>query len=132
LSETEASVLAQLRAVCAASPFDVWAGFELMAAHDGKAELRVASRDDLLQQSRFLHAGVLAALIDRAAGFAAASVVGAVITSSYQTTMYRPATGDSFIARARVVRAGKRQVFAFAEGRETLVAGGTAILMTVT
>ncbi|MBX9795406.1 PaaI family thioesterase [Sphingomonas sp.] len=137
MSDAARPTLDQLRAICAASPFDAWAGFDLVAAQDGRAELRVAQRADLLQQSAFLHAGVLGALIDRAAGFAAASVAGGVITASYQTNMYRPAVGEAFVARARVVRAGKRQIFAEAEvfalsgGQETLVAGGTAILMTL-
>jgi acyl-coenzyme A thioesterase PaaI-like protein len=43
--------------------------------------------------------------------------------------------GERFVARARVTRAGKRQVFATAElfaireGGEKLVAGGSAVLM---
>jgi uncharacterized protein (TIGR00369 family) len=128
-------ILDRLRAVCAASPFDAWAGFDLRAAGKGEAELRVAAREDLLQQSGFLHAGVLGALIDRACGFAAASVAGAVLASQYQVLCYKPAVGQAFVARARVDRLGKRQVFASAQvfaiasGAETLVAGGTAVLM---
>ena len=126
--------LALLRAVIAATPFDVWLGLELEEAADGKAVVRLVTRPDLLQQSGFLHAGVLAALIDRAAGFAAASVAGAVMTSNFQVTPYRPAVGASFEAIAHVVRAGKLQafvnveLFALDDGNRKLVAGGTAIL----
>ena len=123
-----------LRAVVAATPFDVWLGLELVEAAEGHALVRLASRPDLLQQSGFLHAGVIAALIDRAAGFAAASVAGAVLTANFQVTPYRPAVGESFEAVAQVVRAGKAQVFVNVElfaiegdGRK-LVAGGTAVL----
>ena len=126
--------LALLRAVVAATPFDVWLDLALVEASDGKALVRLASRPDLLQQSGFLHAGVIAALIDRAAGFAAASVAGAVLTANFQVTPYRPAVGDTFEAVAQVVRAGKAQVFVNVElfaiegdGRK-LVAGGTAVL----
>ena len=123
-----------LRAVVAATPFDVWLDLALVEASDGKALVRLASRPDLLQQSGFLHAGVIAALVDRAAGFAAASVAGAVLTANFQVTPYRPAVGESFEAAAQVVRAGKVQVFVNVElfaiegdGRK-LVAGGTAVL----
>ena len=131
------ALLDQLRAVSAASGFDRWAGFDLLGAGDGAAELAVAARPELLQQGGFLHAGVLGALIDRSCGFAAASVAGAVLVSQYQVRCYRPAVGERFVARAHVARAGKRQIFALAEvfamtgGEEKLVAGGDAVLMTV-
>ena len=123
-----------LRAVVAATPFDVWLGLELVEAAEGHALVRLASRPDLLQQSGFLHAGVIAALIDRAAGFAAASVAGAVLTANFQVTPYRPAVGDNFEAVAQVVRAGKAQVFVNVElfaikgDDRKLAAGGTAVL----
>jgi uncharacterized protein (TIGR00369 family) len=132
------TLLAQMRAVNAASPFNAWAGFELVSAANGKAELVVTSRPELLQHAGFLHAGVVGALIDTACGFAAASISGNVVTSQYQVRCYRPAVGAKFIARANVVRSGKRQIFASAElfaingDDETLVAGGDAILMAVT
>lgn len=74
-------------------------------------------------------------MIDTACGFAAASVAGNALASQYQVMCYAPAMGDVFIARARVTRAGKRQVFAIAElfaeraGVEKLVSGGSAVLM---
>ena len=129
-------LLTQLRAVSDASGFDRWAGFDLLNAADGRAELALVARPDLLQQAGFLHAGVLGALIDRSCGFAAASVAGAVLASQYQVRCYRPAIGERFVARAHVVRAGKRQIFALAEvfaigdDAERLVAGGDAVLIT--
>lgn len=129
------SILEQLRAFNAASPFNSWAGFELVSAAEGRAELALDTRPEVLQRSGFLHAGVQGAMIDTSCGFAAASIAGAVLASQYQVLCYKPAVGDRFIARARVDRAGKRQVFASAElfaitdGAETLVATGTTILM---
>ena len=128
-------LLAALRAVCAASAFDHWAGFELQSAGGGEAELSVVGKPELLQQAGFLHAGVLGALIDRACGFAAASVAGSVLASQYAVRCYRPAVGEQFVARAKVVRAGKRQIFASADvfaissRGEVLVAGGDAVLI---
>ena len=89
----------------------------------------------MLQHTGFLHAGVVGALIDSACGFAAASLAGAVVASQYQVRCYRPAIGTQFIARAHVIRPGKRQVFASADvlalrdGEEILVAGGDAIFV---
>jgi uncharacterized protein (TIGR00369 family) len=124
-----------LQQVNAESPFNAWAGFELLSAEGGTAELAVDGRPDLLQHGGFLHAGVIGGLIDTACGFAAASVAGNVLASQYQVLCYAPAVGERFVARARVTRAGKRQVFATAElfaireGGEKLVAGGSAVLM---
>ncbi|HEX8481582.1 MAG TPA: PaaI family thioesterase [Allosphingosinicella sp.] len=124
-----------LQQVNAASPFNAWAGFELLSAEGGAAELALDARPDLLQHGGFLHAAVIGGLIDTACGFAAASVAGNVLASQYQVMCYAPAVGDRFVARARVVRAGRRQVFATAEvfelkdGAEKLVAGGSAVLM---
>lgn len=124
-----------LRQVNASSPFNSWVGFELLSAGAGKAELGLDARPELLQHSGFLHAGVLAGLIDTACGFAAATVAGNVLASQYQVMCYAPALGDRFLARAKVTRAGQRQVFATAElfsvkdGAEKLVAGGSAVLM---
>lgn len=129
------SVFEMLQQVNAASPFNAWAGFELMSAEDGKAELAVNARAELLQHSGFLHAAVIAGLIDTACGFAAATVAGNVLASQYQVMCFAPAIGERFAARAKVSRAGKRQVFATAElfaqsgSQEKLVAGGSAVLM---
>ena len=95
----------------------------------------MTARPELLQHGGFLHAGVLGALIDTACGFAAASASGAVLASQYQVLCYKPAVGERFVTRASVDRVGKRQVFASArvfavrKGVETLVAGGSAVLM---
>lgn len=51
--------------------------------------------------------------------------------------MNPPVVGERFLARARVVKPGRQQVFtscelyAMADGRETLVATGETLLVTV-
>ena len=130
-----ASIFDKLQSVNAASPFNSWAGFELIQAGGGNSELAVLARRELMQHSGFLHAGVLGALVDTACGFAAASISGAVLASQYQVLCYKPAVGERFVARASVDRAGRRQLFASAQvfavcnGIETLVAGGSAVPM---
>lgn len=50
-----------------------------------------------------------------ACGFAAATVAGRVLASHHAVNCLRPAVGERFIARARVVKPGKSQVFAACE-----------------
>jgi uncharacterized protein (TIGR00369 family) len=117
--------------------FNAWAGFDVVAAADGVAELRLPWRDDLGQYSGHLHAAMIAGMIDTACGFAAFTVSGYVLASHVAVSCLAPAAGEAFVARARVVKAGRRQVFARAElfaqraGTEKLVATGDVILVPV-
>jgi len=60
-----------------------------------------------------------------------------VLASHISVNCLAPASGDAFVARARVVKAGRRQVFAHAElfalrgEAEHLVATGDVILVPV-
>lgn len=92
-------------------------------------------RGEFGQYSGFLHAGLIGALIDTACGFAAVTVAGpGVLAAHFSQNCLRPAQGEQFIARARVVRAGKTQVFTACElftvaaQEEKLVATGEALL----
>jgi len=129
--------LAQIRAINQTSAFNQWCGIEVVSAEPGKAEIAMPWRTEAGQYSGFLHAGLIGALIDTACGFAAASVVGQVLASHYSVNCLRPAVGERFIARARVVKPGKSQVFtacelfAQAEGVEKLVATGETLLLVV-
>ena len=130
------TLIEQLRAVNAASAYNLAAGFELLAADGGKCELGVDAKRELLNHAGVLHAGVIGALIDSACGFAAASIAGAVVASHYSVNCYRPGRGQRFIARADILKRGKRQLFATAhlyavcEGEDDiLVAGGDVVLI---
>jgi len=126
--------LAQIRAINQTSAFNQWCGIEVVSAEPGRVEIAMPWRTEVGQYSAFLHAGLIGALIDTACGFAAASVVGRVLASHYSVNCLRPAVGERFIARARVVKPGKSQVFtacelyAQAEGVEKLVATGETLL----
>lgn len=128
--------LQRLTETNASAAFNRMAGFEVVAAGDGEVELRMIWRDDLTQYAGHLHAGMIAALLDTACGFAAATVVGNVTASHFSMNCLRPAVGRSFIARGTTVRAGRRQVFARAElfaeneqGETSLVATGETVLI---
>ena len=132
--DAPANPLDRLRAINQTAPFNRWCGIEVRSATPGTAEIGMPWRADVAQYAGFLHAGLVGALIDTACGFAAATVVGRVLASHYSVNCLRPAVGQSFIARARVVKAGKSQVFTacelfgVADGVETLVATGETLL----
>ncbi|PDT89387.1 phenylacetic acid degradation protein [Bradyrhizobium sp. Y36] len=128
--------LQALDAVNASAAFNRSAGFDIVAAGKGEATIRMAWRDDLTQYSGYLHAGLIAALLDTACGFAAATLVGAVTASHFSMNCLKPAVGRYFVARGTTLRAGRRQVFARAEllaadaqDDLTLVATGETVLV---
>ena len=135
--EQSTNALAQLRASNATAAFNRWCGIEVIAAGQGSAVIAMPWRPEAGQYSGFLHAGLVGALIDTACGFAAATLVGRVLASHYSVNCLRPAVGERFIAKARVVKPGKNQVFtacelfAEANGSEKLVATGETLLLVV-
>jgi uncharacterized protein (TIGR00369 family) len=129
--------LAQIRAINQTATFNQWCGIEVISAEPGKVEIAMPWRSEVGQYAGFLHAGLIGALIDTACGFAAVTVVGRVLASHYSVSCLRPAVGERFIARARVVKSGKSQVFTTCElyaqtgGSEKLVATGETLLLVV-
>ncbi|MES5484609.1 PaaI family thioesterase [Bradyrhizobium sp. INPA03-11B] len=128
--------LERLIATNASAAFNRLVGLEVISAGAGEVELRVPWRDDLTQYAGHLHAGMIAALLDTACGFAAASVVGSVTASHFSMNCLKPALGRGFIAKGTLVRAGRRQAFARAElfaeneqGEVALVATGETVLI---
>lgn len=115
--------------------FNRWCGFEVLSCAPGTVELAMPWRKEVGQYSGFLHAGVVGALIDTACGFAAATLVGPrLLAAHFSVNCLRPASGQRFVARARVVKPGKQQVFTACElfaienGAEKLVATGETLL----
>jgi uncharacterized protein (TIGR00369 family) len=129
--------LATIRAINATAEFNRWCGIEVLGAGSGHAEIAMPWRREVGQYAGFLHAGLVGALIDTACGFAAATIAGRVLASHFSVNCLRPAVGERFVARARVVKPGKTQVFTACElfaqsgGIEKLVATGETLLVTV-
>ena len=103
-------------------PFSALIGARLTSLSEGKAVLEVPIREELLQQNGCVAGG---------------SVLGPVVlTSEYKINYLRPASGETLVARASVVNAGRSQavcrceVFTTGAGRkETLCAAalGTSV-----
>jgi uncharacterized protein (TIGR00369 family) len=128
-------VHALLRGINQSAAFNRWCGLDVRSASAGQVELVVPWRPEFGQYSGFLHAGLIATLIDTACGFAAVTVAGAgVLAVHFSVNCLRPAQGEHFVARAKVVRAGKTQVFTDCElfavtgQEEKLVATGETLL----
>jgi uncharacterized protein (TIGR00369 family) len=102
---------ALLREIIKVQPFTRWTGLEIIKAENGEVETRLVLRkDDMTQHHGFLHGGLVGFLADNAAAYAAATVVGDVVTSQFTVNFLSPGIGSAFRARAQVIKAGKRQV----------------------
>ena len=125
----------ELERINALSLFNRWAAFSIDEATAGRCVLSILWRPEFGQYSGFLHAGVIAALLDTSCGFAAATRLGALMTSQMSISFLAPAVGERFRAEAALVRGGRRQAFAEARliasrsGKDKLVATATAVLL---
>jgi len=115
-------------------------GATLTHVEPGAVEIRLPFRADLSQQHGFVHAGVITTIVDSACGYAALSVVPpqtGVLTIEYKVNFLTPAQGSYFVARGRVVRAGRTvvvcagDVVAVQDGQETAIATMLATIMAV-
>lgn len=107
-------------------------GAELGRIEPGIVEIKLRYRTELTQQSKYLHAGIVTTIADSACGYAAYSLMPAgseVLSVEFKVNLLRPAKGDSFLARAEVIKPGqtltvvKADVFAEQEaGEQILVA----------
>ena len=132
------SPLDMLKKINAMAEFNRWCGIEVTVAEPGFVEIQMPWRPEVGQYSGFLHAGLIGALIDTACGFAAATVAGPhLLAANFSVNCLRPATGKKFIARARVIKLGKAQIFtacdlfAVDSVDEKLVANGQTLLTVV-
>ena len=98
------------------SPFHRFLGFTVVHAGDGRAELHLPHKEELLRVdgSDWVHGGVIASQIDIAANAAVASLAGhGVPTANLRVDYLRPSRG-ALTARAKTLRAGR--LLAVADG----------------
>jgi uncharacterized protein (TIGR00369 family) len=85
-------------------------GAELSTVAAGLVEISLPFRPDLTQQDGFLHAGVITTIADSAAGYAAYTMMPAgsrVLSIEFKVNLMRPARGETFVARAQVIKSGR-------------------------
>ncbi|HZG89728.1 MAG TPA: PaaI family thioesterase [Pseudonocardia sp.] len=120
-------LLGRLQELNRTAAFNRWAGFEVVRAAEGEVALRLPWRDELGQYAGNLHAGLVSAMVDTACGFAAFTVCGRVLATHCAVTYLAPGRGPAFVATARTVRTGRRQVFTSAEVHDHRDAGPVLI-----
>jgi uncharacterized protein (TIGR00369 family) len=115
-------------------------GARLSRVAPGEVEIELPFREDLTQQHGYLHAGIVAAVVDSACGYAALSLADAgaeVLSIEFKLNLLSPARGRCFVARARVKRAGRNvtvcagDLYALEGASEKTVATMLATMMTV-
>ena len=103
--------LERVRRAVASQPFMGMLGVRVAHTAPGEVDLELAFDERYTQQHGFLHAGVIASVLDSACGYAAysaAEVDSDVLTIEYKINFLAPAEGERFVTRGRVVRAGSR------------------------
>jgi uncharacterized protein (TIGR00369 family) len=116
-------------------------GATLDVIEPGRVVIGMAHRDTLTQQHGFVHAGMLAAALDSACGYAAFTLMPAasgVLTIEFKINLLAPARGPRFQLIGQVAKAGRTisvvdgQAFEFEDGgHRRLIATMTATMMTV-
>jgi uncharacterized protein (TIGR00369 family) len=106
-------------------------GAQLSRIEPGIVEISLPYRTDLTQQNGYLHAGIITTIADSAAGYAAFTLMPAgasVLSVEFKVNLLRPASGEMFLARAEVIKAGKTltvvraDMFGISGNERTLVA----------
>ncbi|SIS98631.1 PaaI family thioesterase [Salimicrobium salexigens] len=123
-----------------AQSFSQLIGAKLIQFKPGEVILEIPIKDNLLQQHKFVHGGVVSYAADNTLTFVGGSVLGSeVLTSEFKINYVRPAAGEKIIARANVVYSGARQAvcrcdvfFQDFEGKEKLCATSQGTIVTVT
>jgi uncharacterized protein (TIGR00369 family) len=136
-SEAEALTYMRARAV-EGSGFTRFAGIEPIRVWEGEAELVLPLRPDLTQHHGYAHGAIVGLMADNACAWAAASVMGDVVTGSYTIHFLAPAKGARLRSKGQVIKPGKRQTIVRADvwaepeaGTPVLVAIAQATIVPV-
>ena len=107
-------------------------GAELLGIGPGVAEIALPWRPDLTQQDGFFHAGVVTAVADTAAGYAAFTLMPAgsrVLTVEFKLNLMAPARGPRIVAVGEVQRPGRTLSVVQARVRTLTDAGASEVAL---
>jgi uncharacterized protein (TIGR00369 family) len=85
-------------------------GARLASVEPGIVEITLPYLAGLTQQNGYLHAGIVTTIADSACGYAAYTLMpegSGVLSVEFKVNLLRPARGESFVARAEVIKAGR-------------------------
>ena len=106
----------------------------------GEVELQFPYQTELTQQHGFIQAGIIAAVLDNACGYAAFSLMpeeASVLSVEFKVNLLAPAQGDSFLAIGKVKKPGRNitftegELFAFQNEQKKLIASMNATIMAI-
>jgi uncharacterized protein (TIGR00369 family) len=106
-------------------------GAALESVEPGYCAISLIPRPEVAQQHGYVHAGVVAAIVDSAGGYAGFALFpedASVLTVEYKLNLLAPATGERLLAEGFVVKTGRTLVITRGEvhadqgGKRTLVA----------
>jgi uncharacterized protein (TIGR00369 family) len=115
-------------------------GISIARLEPGHVDLAMDYSPDFTQQNGFVHAGVITAALDTACGIAAFTLMPAgsdILTVEFKTNLLAPASGERFVFRAAVIKAGRTlticdaRAYAVRGSAEHLVATMTGTLMAM-
>lgn len=113
----------------------------LVQVKPGAVDIEFPWAPAITQQHGFVHAGMLAAALDSACGYAGFTLMAAdaaVLTIEFKINLLAPAQGERFRMEGRVLKPGRTitvcegKAFAVERGQEKLVATMGCTLMAVT
>ena len=106
-------------------------GATLESVEPGYCAISLVPRAEVAQQHGYVHAGVVAAIVDSAGGYAGFALFpedASVLTVEYKLNLLAPATGERLVAEGFVVKPGRTlvitrgEVHAHQAGKRTLIA----------
>ena len=106
-------------------------GAEMTELAPGYCAISLRPRPEILQQHGYVHAGIVATIVDSAGGYAGFTLFPAdssVLTVEFKLNLLAPAIGDRLVAEGFVIKPGRTlaitrgEVHAETGGKRTLVA----------
>lgn len=106
-------------------------GARLIDVRPGYCSIALSPRSEISQQHGYVHAGILATMVDSAGGYAGYTLFpqdSSVLTVEYKLNLLAPAQGERIVAEGFVVKPGRTlaitrgEIHAERDGSRTLVA----------
>jgi uncharacterized protein (TIGR00369 family) len=105
------SAVEKLQQLIMRGPFNRWLNFTVLKAGEDGVEIKAVWREEWVvhPERRYTHGGILAAIVDVAADYAIAAILGRPVpTIDLRVDYHKAAMPGDLTAKARVVRMGKQ------------------------
>jgi len=129
-TELDESRIKRARAAFASVAYAKFMTLELCEMKSGDVSICLDVRDELKQNHGVVHGGAIASVIDTASAFAILTKIDeteAVTTTDLTIYYLRPITAGRMLARARIVRGGRRRFVVNVELENDGVLAATAV-----